>query len=386
MSRIIDVDEVDLLDLVQMIWDGKLTVILFVIAGVLTGAGAWFVMPKPTFVATTEIMPIKTENSERYRLFNQAVLLDFNDDNLIRVDADSLLKLFLEELEHRTVFEESIKKHNLLDRQDFESDDDYNDAVSAFAASINILPPANIDGTGRGERRPHWNLLAEYHDKEKWLDALQSIHTVTTNNVRNTIQEKFFNIAASADMQRKFAIEDLGTAIENAAKDYDRVTSDKLYFLREQAAIARALDIETPLAGQSFASLDNDFFDKEEGNTFFMRGYKAIEKEVELLISREDNTAFTIGLFELEKKKRELSQDKKVERAKSLLELTPVGSGENFIAVSIRPDSTVFKWKGRISLMLVLTLAFVMGGMIGVVYLVIANLMRGRRERDATAS
>ena len=43
-----------------------------------------------------------------------------------------------------------IKKYNFIDRKDFESENDFNDAVIVFAASVDVLPPVNADGERRG--------------------------------------------------------------------------------------------------------------------------------------------------------------------------------------------------------------------------------------------
>ncbi|XDZ63111.1 hypothetical protein AB8881_11270 [Alphaproteobacteria bacterium LSUCC0396] len=55
------------------------------------------------------------------------------------------------------------------------------------------------------------------------------------------------------------------------------------------------------------------------------RGYEAIEKEIELIMARDDKRPFINGLVILEQGKRELEQDKKVYRAKKLFDLTPAG-------------------------------------------------------------
>ena len=55
MNKTLPSDEIDLIVLIQRIWDGKLTVISFVIASALSVAGAFVVLPAPDFLATTEI-------------------------------------------------------------------------------------------------------------------------------------------------------------------------------------------------------------------------------------------------------------------------------------------------------------------------------------------
>ena len=74
MSRAEHSVEIDPLQLIETIWDGKLTVISFVIASALSVAGAFVVMPAPDLDATTEITPARITDVDLYRAFNNAEL------------------------------------------------------------------------------------------------------------------------------------------------------------------------------------------------------------------------------------------------------------------------------------------------------------------------
>jgi len=170
MNETLPSDEIDLIKLIQTILDGKLTVISFVIASALSVAGALAVMPAPDFVATTEIRPAKTADVDRYRAFNDAELFDQdvtlkaeeldkpNGDRLYKIDKGFLLELFIEQVQDNQLQTELIKKYNIINRKDFPSDNDFNDAVLEFSASLDVLPPVNVDGKERGESRRNWTV------------------------------------------------------------------------------------------------------------------------------------------------------------------------------------------------------------------------------------
>jgi len=109
-----------------------------------------------------------------------------------------------------------------------------------------------------------------------------------------------------------------------------------------------------------------------------LRGYEAIEKEIELVETRKNKEAFAEGLLELEQKKRELEQDKTLERTESLFALTPIASPNDFVAVSISVGATDFENKSMRLLMLALALVF--GGMIGVMNVLISKAVHDRRK------
>jgi len=221
-----------------------------------------------------------------------------------------------------------------------------------------------------------------YNDKDKWVKFLKDLNTITNQKAEETIKTQFSNIVTSAEANREADIEDLTIMIENAIADYERTTSDRLAFLREQAAIARKLGVsKNTIEAQTFNTQGGMIANIETKMPFYLRGYEAIEKEIELILSRDDKRPFIEDLIELERDKRELEQDKKVDRAKKLFDLTPAGSGKDFVAASFEPATTDFKSKGNRPL--ILALSGVVGGMAGVVYVLITSAMRSRREAEA---
>ena len=208
-----------------------------------------------------------------------------------------------------------------------------------------------------------------------------------------------------------FDLEDVTTKIDNALADYDRTTSDRLAFLKEQAAIARKLGVaKNTIEAQTFSAQGGVLASVETDTPFYLRGYEAIEKEIELMESREDKRAFVAGLLELEQKKRELEQDQTLarkeqekqflaekldlerqireleqdqtlERAQVLFEETPVWKGDNFAAARFVPEGTEFKAQN--SKVMILVLVGLLIGMLSCVYVLISSAMRNREVRES---
>ena len=115
---------------------------------------------------------------------------------------------------------------------------------------------------------------------------------------------------------------------------------------------------------------------------FYLRGYDAIEKEIELIKTREDKRAFIDGLLELEQKIRSLEQDMTLERADILFAATPIVSTDDFTAVSLTIGATVFKPQPNRSL--ILALAVVLGGMVGGFYVLFSSAVRKGKQQQST--
>ena len=362
-------DEVDLIELIQTVWKGKLVILAFVFVSLAAAFGFTITRPPPDFIATSQIKPIFTEDEEKYRKFNEV--------GVYEVNADRLLALFIEQLDSRQVFERLFVKHRLLERNDFDSDEDFNDALVAFASSINISPPVNDGSQQIGEDAKHWTLSFEYNDRDKWLALLKDLKLETTGEVQRLVTTQLANITEALVTKRAFQLEDLETAIDNTFDDYEQKVAARVAFLKEQAAIARTLNVaDNTIETQSFATQSGMITNITTEVPFYLRGYKAIEKELELLRSRDDIVPFINNLAELQRQKRELKQDKTVERAKSLFALSPIGSEQGFSAVFFEAASTTFKTKNNQMLMIILAASI--GGIIGIAYVLVSNAIKNR--------
>ena len=367
-------DEIDLLEFVQTIWDGKFKIAAVIVMAVIGVAGFFFTQPAPSFIAKTEVKSITSDVANRYQVSNSL--------GFFEVKTSNLQNLFIEQLDTRLLFKDAFQKFAVLDKNDFKTEQEFSDAIIATASEVKVLPPINVDGAAKGESRRHWTIEFEFNDEEKWLSALADVKAKANQNVKELIKADFTTTLAAAEKKKAFEIEDISTIIDNALSDYDRKADDRLAFLREQSAIARKLGVKNnTIETQSFGGKNSVVTNVKTDTPFYLRGYEAIEKEIELIEAREDKKAFVIGLLELEQKKRELEQDKTLERVEALFADTPVMRGDDFSAVVMTVAATEFESKSK--RMLMLAMAVVLGGMVGTVYALIANAMRNRNEKMA---
>jgi LPS O-antigen subunit length determinant protein (WzzB/FepE family) len=362
-------DELDLVELAQTVWDGRWKIVAVVALSVLSVFGYQTIQSQPNFEALTEIKPITSVEAERYR---QSNALGF-----FEVTPNTLLNLYIEQLDERTLFEEAIHKYQLLDIENFEDKQAYDEAVIALASSIEILPPINVDGTEREDVKRFWTIGFEYNDDAKWKKVLLSVDSLANQSVQRILQQSFRTSLSVAKQKQIFELEDLDLLITNALEDYERTTSDRLAYLSEQASIARKLGVaKNTIEAQTFSAQNGMIANVETKRPFYLRGYEAIEKEIELIKSRTKKEAFVSGLLELEQKQRTLKQDKTLERADILFASTPIMSTNDFSDVSVTVDATEIEDKK----MLMLALSVVIGGMVGVFYVFFSSAVRKRKE------
>ena len=108
----------------------------------------------------------------------------------------------------------------------------------------------------------------------------------------------------------------------------------------------------------------------------YLRGYEAIEEEINLIKKRVYKKAFMKSLYKLEQQKRTLEQDETINRAEVLLNLTPLMQND-FKSATIKVAATDFKINNKASLYYAVVV--VLSGMIGAMYILIANVFRNRK-------
>jgi LPS O-antigen subunit length determinant protein (WzzB/FepE family) len=342
------------------------------------------VLPNTTFIAQTEIKPITSFEFDKYRLFN-ASLKKFDSDNkevkIFNISKEILLTLYIEQIEEGTLLETGIDKFELINKDDFENDIAYKEAIQKFASEIEILRPINVDRKAKGEIRLNHVLSATYDDEDKWKKLISFVDIEANKRVKEIITNRFESILSVEEQTKNFSKKDIDIAIENVKEDYEMKTKGRLAFLSEQAAIARKLGIKKNTIESQMIETQNTVVTSFKTDTpFYLRGYEAIEEEINLIKGRKNKSPFMEDLFKLQKEKRKLEQDETLNRAKVLLNKTPLTEND-FKATLFKVAATNFELNNKRNLYY--ALALVLGGMIGVVFVLIVNAFKIRQDIES---
>ena len=448
--------EINLIELFLLIWQGKWKIFVFV-AIFFSTTIFYQANQLKDFTAVTEIRPVSILEINKYHAFNNLFSKVYNPDTKnsevtikdnSKVDNSivtslKLFNLYLDLLKDKLVFEDAMRKFNLLDPSQYNNDQEYNEAISKLASSVKILSPLAPNGKTKKKVEVSYDIIQFRHnDVRKWKSILTYVDEVTHKLVKQILVEKYENTLSLSkkkknyrledieklivntqldfdkqmkkyELEREFKLEDVQTQINNIFIDYERTTSDRLAFLRENAAIARKLKIaKNTIEAQIFSSENNVVTNVQTDNPFYLRGFEAIEKEIELIEMRNDKKAFIDGLHKLEQQKRTLvqdttsqrveknkeflgslikleneqrsiKQDKTIERIESAFQLTPLAESNKFSAASANIFATKFVFSD--SKKKKLAINTVIGLVIGLFYLIISNaLQSGRAPRKKT--
>ena len=216
-----------------------------------------------------------------------------------------------------------------------------------------------------------------YHDAKKWISALTYVGEFANKQVKKNLIDEYNKSLLFLRDQKKYKLEDIAIAIDNLLIDYDREISNRVEYLKEQAAIAMKLGIaKNTIEVQTFGNQNALLSNVKTDSPFYLRGYEAINKEIELMSLRKNKKAFIDGLFDLEKKKRAIEQDQTIERVKLAIQSNLLEDNNEFSAGSINVILTKFEYKDYKN---IYVLAILIGLVAGIFYVLISNAFQSFR-------
>ena len=352
-------DEIDLADLIKAFWRGKWLVIGVTLATLALGI-AYLVLTPKIYTASLEIRGLPFAKLVAYEDINKLGFIS-------PVDSKSLLSNFIDDIKNNDSFGQAIKAQKYITQQEDETDKAFAFRIKKTAGKLTIRSYKDVDDDSikvleLTTQKP--KLLAKVID-----DALdQSNHNV--NNLYQSVFQKNIN-------RHKQNSEDALVNIENlrqrAIKKFDFETRARIEHLKEQAKIARALDLKSgTLRSQVLQNNSAVLNTSSVDSPLYLMGYVALEKELELLKSRTNPEKFIKELVTLEDKKLEILNDQTIQIATRAFSLAPIGTDQ---FSSAEYHLVKLKIQGATKTSLILALSIVLGGMLGIFVLLIRNVL-----------
>lgn len=392
----VDDNEINLVELMYTLWEGKWKIAVAVIISLIAVISYQSTKTK-NFTAITEIKPIDSIELNKFIEFNNLVSVTVkssntntntgNFDNSERINIAGMINkitslrlynLYLDVLNEKSLFEDAIRKFNLLEVSQYNNEKEYSEAIIRLASSVKILSPSvNNNAKKVNLEKSYHTINFTYHDAKKWTSIMTYVNENTNIEVKKILANEYNNSLLFLKNQKKYKLEDISIKINNLLIDYEREISDRLAYLSEQSAIAKKLRIaKNTIEVQTFGNQNALLSNVKTDSPFYSRGYEAIDKEIELILSRKDKKAFIKGLFELEKKKREIEQDQTIERLELILQTNLLSDNQEFDAASINSITTKFEYEdGR----KIYVIAIVISLIAGIFYVLISNAFQSFR-------
>tara|TARA_Y100000768_G_scaffold320372_1_gene256149 strand:+ start:1487 stop:2548 length:1062 start_codon:yes stop_codon:yes gene_type:complete len=265
-------NEVDLIEIFLIILNYKWT-ISFCIAFSLAAMFLYLIsqpLEKQIYKARTEIKPISTFEEFEYESYNSYLQntdydnvfysfnpfkddlekstsqkafvfkdIDFynNTDNssFKKINKKYLLNLFVDKLRENLIFTDAIKKFELIKREDYESNQAYENAIVKLSHLIKINIESNeAENNSNNQNSNSFNFYIEYatYDKNKWQKVLLFIEDTANKEIQKYLNETFNRLILNQERLRSYKVEDIDILISNSEDKNKEIYLNHLKTLR----------------------------------------------------------------------------------------------------------------------------------------------------------
>jgi LPS O-antigen subunit length determinant protein (WzzB/FepE family) len=207
----------------------------------------------------------------------------------------------------------------------------------------------------------------------------------TLLNTQKTLKNNIDELAKAIERKNSYQLEKLQNDLNAIKQNEKEKLKKRIKFLNEQYSIAMELGIETNKLNASALSQNSQNQISLSINPndvpYYLRGFKAIKKEIELIENRSEQEILLMakGYVELNKKIALLQNDLSSSQLKKAAKLIESDDAYNWIEFDMR----LAEAKSQKKSMLYIALSIVLGGMVGVIYVLISNAYKIRQNIES---
>jgi len=369
-------DEIDFFEFFETLWDGKWKIILTTFVAAIIGVVFSVVKPNSFEVST----PLQSGRPSVFITYTSLNDLLKSNQFSFSVDENSIFKMFIAEFNDYEEMVDAVSTSDFVQNsiKDLD-DDDKQKALIGFAKSFELKAPS--------KNEENWTLSFEWHDAIEGAKLFNDAIRQTLSNTKNISVSNVNELAEAIDIRNTRNLEQLRNKLSLIEKNQIIRNKKRIQYLREQSAIAKELGIETNRldANALSQSSQNAISLSVNSNNvpFYLRGYKAIEKEIALIESRSDegNSLIAYGYIETKEEINSLETDLSSSQLRNAAEVIANDIPNDWVQF----DLSIADVKSQKKSMLYVALSIVLGGMVGAMYVLISNAVRKRKESSAKA-
>ncbi len=248
-------DEINLVDVLIIIGKNKLKIVSIILVFVI--ATFIYALNKPhtkiLYEITTEIRPVSTFDEFEYESFNSYlkkyylvnpnlyfidineadktyIYSGINDLSIYNINKIILLNLFVDKINENSFFINAIEKFKLIKREDYETDEEFEDAVKQLASKITLTRIKNDQGEF------NWNIKFLTNNKNTWKKFLIFVEQSANSEVKKYLIEKFNQFILNEERLNNYEIEDIDLIISNTVDEdeLDELNKKKNILLKDR--------------------------------------------------------------------------------------------------------------------------------------------------------
>jgi LPS O-antigen subunit length determinant protein (WzzB/FepE family) len=270
-------DELNLIDLFILIWNGKWKILSITI--VITIFAYFYNSLRQTHESEF-LLEIKSKNEIENLMFDK-----FNAFGVYKLSHKNLFQEYLDELENFStlfLFKESNNENKSI--AELSSNKNYNTIINSIKSLIKINPSIYNFAINQNGLNDVSTISFTYKDANKAKNIIYSLHSLINQNVIKEIDKKFRNVMKTMSEEKNMEVELLNLKISTIKEKYNQIYLNRLTFLNEQINIMNNFGLSKPVPRAKF-------LEEDEFPNFLTEGYKILEKE---LIDVEINKNYNV--------------------------------------------------------------------------------------------
>lgn len=298
-------DEIDLIELLVQLWHGKVWILAITVLCLCASVAVHllssskfsgeFVLRGPIGIKLGTYAPINDTIQEHY-----ASYLERETTDQYEITSEGLVQEMARELQDFEEFEVALKEH-VVDIAALE-DEAYIAARPALFSNLNI--------TLATEKDPLTKVSMVWDDESKLKDILSSTLKYAEQSLNENKAAFLNSLADNLERRRRTDVEQANTSLTIAKQAIDLESRSRILFLKEQAAIARALGLEDNRLseGAQDSQVSLELMVPTEGSasqnqnlplsfsfeSAYLRGFKSLDKEAELIAARSPEVNYLL--------------------------------------------------------------------------------------------
>lgn len=383
-------DEIDLIEILETLWKGKLYIITSVFLCLLIGI-IFVSRIQETFDVSTSIQKAEPSVFIEFKPINDVL----EENELLLTDKNRIGYL----IHTKNIFNTFLSEFN-----------DYEEMKNILLNDSNISPLLNkTDGVKKEkqlisyaksfeiflslENQDHANRQYElkfvWNDVDEGIMLFQKALELTLKNVKTTLYNDIDKLADSIDLKNQRQLADLNAELNILIEKQKIDTAKRIQYLSEQSSIAKELGIEkNRLDANALLQSHKSVLSLESENSsislnvnpndfpFYLRGYKAIDKEISIIKNRtkEQQLLLSSGYDEIKKEILLVENDLSASQLRSFLDVIRNDDPLDWVEYDLSLSDIIPNKNTNIFILS----SILIGLVIGVIITVIINAFRKR--------
>ena len=248
--------EIDLIEILRFIWDDKLKIIFITAIFFLVGIGYNYKTPN-SFSNTLIVKPSIDKDFIKFTYFSKEI------GHPNQLDQDLILQRFLNELmDYKELVSVLKNNKNIKESISKLNEKEKNQELFKYSKLLVVNDPET--------KSDYYSINFKWNNFNEARDILQKTINLTLNNLEKSLYEE---METFTDLQKQKKInEDL----------------ERLVYLTEQTLIAKELNLPDNQVDNFNLSQSNVSFSINANDVgYYLRGYRAIDKEIDLIRNRK---------------------------------------------------------------------------------------------------